>query len=71
MMKGLIEIKSSILSAASKAQLNHAVSEACSAGRYQYADDCDFAENAEMALMQGKPAVAEILRLAGKVEGRL
>lgn len=71
MMKGLIEMKSSILSAASKEQLNHAVSEACSAGRYQYADDCDFAENAELALMQGKPAVAEILRLAGKVEARL
>ena len=70
-MKGLIEIKSSILSAASKAQLNYAVSEACSAGRYQYADDCDLAENAEMALMQGKPAVAEILRLAVKVSSRL
>lgn len=70
-MKGLIGIKSSILSAASKAQLNHAVREARSAGRYQYAEDCDLAENAEMALMQGKPAVAEVLRLAGRVEGRL
>lgn len=71
MMKGLIEIKSCILSAASKAQLNHAINEACELGRYQYADDCDYAENAEMALRQGKPAVAEVLRLANKVGGRL
>jgi len=65
-MKGLADIKASILCAASHAQLNHVVDEACAAGRYHCDVDFDYQENAELALRQGKPAVAEILNFAHK-----
>jgi hypothetical protein len=65
-MKGLADIKASILCAASHGQLNHVVDEACAAGRYHVAVDLDYEENAELALRQGKPAVAEILQYAHK-----
>jgi hypothetical protein len=65
-MKGLADIKASILCAASLGQLNHVVVDACADGRFHFDPESDYEENAMMALSQEKRAVAEILQYAHK-----
>jgi len=63
-MKGLAEIKASILCAASHGQLNHVVDEACKVARFTIDLDMSYSENADMALAMDKRPVFEILTLA-------
>jgi len=70
-MKGLAEAKAAITKAQNQDQLYKAVESICFDAGYRFADDCDLLENAEFALLQGKPGVAELLRFADIKEGKL
>lgn len=63
-MKGLAEAKAAIIKARSQDELYKAVESICLDYGYRFADDCDLLENAELAKMQDKPGVAELLRFA-------
>jgi hypothetical protein len=62
----LIEAKSEILRASSLLELHAATENLCHLGRYTYDEQMSYSENAELALLQSKPAVAECLQLAHK-----
>jgi hypothetical protein len=62
----LIEAKSEILRASSLLELHAATENLCHLGRYTYDEQMSYSENAELARLQLKPAVAECLQLAEK-----
>jgi hypothetical protein len=70
-MKGMPEARRAILNAKNQLELYSIVESFCIDHGYRFADDCDLLENAEFALLQGKPGVAELLRYADIKEGKL
>jgi hypothetical protein len=70
-MKGMPEARRAILNAKNQLEIYSIVESFCIDHGYRFADDCDLLENAEFALLQGKPGVAELLRYADIKEGKL
>jgi hypothetical protein len=70
-MKGMPEARRAILNAKNQLEIYNIVESFCIDHGYRFADDCDLLENAEFALLQGKPGVAELLRFADIKEGKL
>ena len=70
-MKGMPEARRAILNAKNQLEIYNIAESFCIDHGYRFADDCDLLENAEFALLQGKPGVAELLRFADIKEGKL
>jgi len=70
-MKGMPEARRAIINAKNQLEIYSIVESFCIDHGYRFAGDCDLLENAEFALLQGKPGVAELLRYADIKEGKL
>jgi hypothetical protein len=66
-MSGINEVKARIEQARDQVEFYSAVEDVCIKGGYRFDDSETMRENADRAVMQGKPLICEALRFAGVV----
>lgn len=66
-MASINEVKSRIESAKDQVEFYNTVEDVCIRGGYRFDDSETMRENADRAVMQGKPLICEALRYAGLV----
>jgi len=66
-MSGINEIKARIEQARDQVEFYNVIDETCIKGGYIFDDSETMRENADRAVMQGKPLICEALRYAGLV----